>query len=58
LQLKDKYMEMKSIDGVGVCYYYRGNTSVANYYHSNLAGLSKMECDLLNDHYRKEQILD
>jgi hypothetical protein len=51
-------MEMKSIDGVGVCYYYRGNTSVANYYHSNLAGLSKMECDLLNDHYRKEQILD
>lgn len=49
---------MKAIDGLGVCYYYRGNPAVANYYHSNLQGLSKMESDLIQDNYRNQQRID
>lgn len=42
LTIKDKYQEMKAIDGLGVCYYYRGNPAVASYYHNSLDGLTKM----------------
>lgn len=52
LTIRDRYQEMKAIDGLGVCYYYRGNLAVANYYHSSLSGLERGEAELIVDRYR------
>jgi len=29
-------MEMKALDNIGLCYYYKGNTRVANFYHMQM----------------------
>lgn len=36
MELRDRYLEMKALDNLGMCYYYKGNARVANYYHTQM----------------------
>lgn len=41
-------MEMKALDNLGMCYYYKGNTRVANFYHTQMNTLEDSSMDTEN----------
>ena len=49
MSLQDRYMEMKALDNLGMCYYYKGNTRVADFYHTQMNTLEDSRlCDTTN----------
>lgn len=48
MKLQDRYMEMKALDNLGMCYYYKGNTRVANFYHTQMNTLEDSSMDTEN----------
>ncbi len=42
VKLNDRYNEMIALDKIGMCYFYKGNTTAAYYYHSNILTLENI----------------